>query len=141
MKNKKIIITIVFFASSLFLASFVLTLQNFSLLDSFRFVFGAFFVLFIPGFVWSFVLTRNNAEANLPVDQAGAENAETIGCVDRIILSFGLSFVMSPLTVFILSKIGIRITFLSCLFEILSLIIIGLAVILFQNKIIKNKNA
>jgi len=55
-----------------------------SILEGLRIFFGSVFVLFLPGFVWSYVFfVRRN-----------------IDWIERIALSFGLSIALVPLTVF-----------------------------------------
>lgn len=52
--------------------------------DIFRIIFGSIFVLFVPGFAWSYVFF----------------NRRKIDSIERIALSFGLSIALVPLTVF-----------------------------------------
>jgi len=53
-------------------------------LDVIRIIFGSIFVLFVPGFAWSYVFF----------------NRGKIDRVERVALSFGLSIALVPLTVF-----------------------------------------
>lgn len=52
--------------------------------EVFRIVFGSFYVLFLPGFAWSWVFFGR----------------DEIDWIERIALSFGLSIALVPLTVF-----------------------------------------
>jgi len=52
--------------------------------DIFRIIFGSIFVLFVPGFAWSYVFF----------------NRGKIDSIERLALSFGLSIALVPLTVF-----------------------------------------
>ena len=52
--------------------------------DVFRIIFGSIFVLFVPGFAWSYVFF----------------NRGKIDSIERLALSFGLSIALVPLTVF-----------------------------------------
>ena len=55
-----------------------------SILEGLRIFFGSVFILFVPGFAWSYVFfARKN-----------------IDWIERVALSFGLSIVLVPLTVF-----------------------------------------
>ncbi len=53
-------------------------------IDVIRIVFGSIFVLFVPGFAWSYVFFRNGG----------------IDWIERFALSFGLSIALVPLSVF-----------------------------------------
>ncbi len=68
-------------------------------LSLFRIVFGSVFVLFIPGFVWTYLFF----------------DRDEIDVVERIALSFGLSIALVPLSVFYLNYLfGVRITLVNC---------------------------
>jgi len=69
------------------------------LLSLFRIVFGSVFVLFIPGFAWTYLFF----------------DRDEIDVVERIALSFGLSIALVPLSVFYLNYLfGVRITLVNC---------------------------
>ena len=80
-----------------------------SILEGLRIFFGSVFVLFVPGFAWSYVFfARKN-----------------IDWIERVALSFGLSIALVPLTGFWLNWLfQIRITLLN-----ISLIVCGLTAI------------
>ena len=66
-------------------------------LDVLRIFFGAMFILFLPGFVWSFVFFKRE-----------------IDLVERLALSFGLSIAIVPSAVFWLNwLLHVRITLLN----------------------------
>ena len=68
-------------------------------LSLFRIVFGSVFVLFIPGFAWTYLFF----------------DRDEIDVVERIALSFGLSIALVPLSVFYLNYLfGVRITLVNC---------------------------
>lgn len=121
MSNKKVILGVLIFIAFVLIAVFALSFKL-TILESLRFVLGSVFILFLPGYVWSFVLLKKQNLAN------------------RIIISFGLSFVISPLLVFLLSKFGVKITLISSIVEILLLIVVGL-IILFVKEFAVNKHA
>jgi len=77
-----------------------------SVLEGFRIFFGLVFILFVPGFAWSYVFfARRN-----------------IDWIERVTLSVGLSIAVVPLTVFWLNWIfDVKITLLNT-----SLIVCGL---------------
>jgi len=86
--------------------------------QSFRIVFGTVYLLFLPGFVWSWVFWKKGE----------------IEWIERIVLSLALSIGIVPLTVFVLNKVGIKINLFNSIFEILILVIIATIVVAVQNK-------
>ena len=78
------------------------------LLTIIRIFFGSVFVLFIPGFVWTYVF----------FDQ------DEIDIIERFALSFGLSIALVPLAVFYLNYLlGIKITLINCIIIVFILIL------------------
>ncbi len=69
-----------------------------SILEGLRLFFGSVFILFLPGFAWSYIFfARKN-----------------IDWIERIALSFGLSIALVPLSVFWLNWLfQVKITFLN----------------------------
>ena len=69
-----------------------------SILEGLRIFFGAVFILFLPGFAWSYVFFAR----------------KSIEWIERVALSFGLSIALVPLTVFWINWLfQIRITLLN----------------------------
>jgi uncharacterized membrane protein len=86
-----------------------------SVLDGLRIFFSAIFILFLPGFMWSFVFFFK----------------KEIDWVERIALSFGLSIALVPLTVFWLNCIfHVRITLLNTCLVVCALTVIPVAYLL-----------
>jgi uncharacterized membrane protein len=74
-----------------------------------RIFFGSAFVLFIPGFVWTYIFFNQNE----------------IDMIERIALSFGLSIALVPLAVFYLNYLlGIKITLVNCSIIVVMIILI-----------------
>lgn len=74
-----------------------------------RIFIGSVFVLFIPGFVWTYMFFNRNE----------------IDMIERIALSFGLSIALVPLSVFYLNYLlGIKITLFNCSIIVVMLILI-----------------
>lgn len=70
-------------------------------------IFGSLFVLFLPGFAWSFVFFKK----------------EEIDWIERIALSFGLSIALVPLAVFWLNYfLGVKINRVNVSIVIIALI-------------------
>lgn len=79
------------------------------LIEVLRIVFGSFFVLFMPGFAWSFVFFVK----------------DEIDAIERIALSFGLSIAIIPLVIFYLNYLlGVKITLINSSIAILFLTLI-----------------
>ncbi len=84
-------------------------------LDVLKAVFGGIFILFLPGFIWSFVFFFKRE----------------IGWVERIALSIGLSIAIVPLTVFWLNWLfDVRITLLNTSLAVCALIVLPAAYLL-----------
>lgn len=86
-------------------------------IESFRIVFGSFFVLFLPGF---FIVELFFQEVDI---------------IEKIALSFALSIAIVPLTVFYLNLIGIKINTLNSVLTIIGVIIISFIVRFIIDKI------
>ena len=89
--------------------------------DSFRVVFGSIFVLFLPGFVWTFVFFSNKGE-------------KKVDLIERVALSFALSIAIVPLVVFYLNLIGLKISAWSSFIVVLLIVLIGAGVIWWRRK-------
>ncbi|MFA5173550.1 MAG: DUF1616 domain-containing protein [Candidatus Pacearchaeota archaeon] len=87
-------------------------------IESLRIVFGSIYVLFIPGFVISYIFFAK----------------DKIDWIERIALSFALSIAIVPLAVFYLNLIGIKINLLNSSLTILSIIIIVLIILRYKKK-------
>lgn len=98
------------------------------ILQSFRIVFGAVYLLFLPGFVWSWVFWKKGE----------------LDSIERFTLSLALSIAIVPLVVFLLNKVGVKINLLNSFLEVLGLLVSGIFIIILQNKKIfvkLNKNS
>lgn len=76
------------------------------ILNVLRIIFGSIFILFLPGYAWSFVFFKKGK----------------IDLIERIALSFGLSIALVPLIVFYLNyllKVKIDLTNISLVVAIL----------------------
>jgi len=119
---------------------------HFSLWLVWRIVFGTIFVLFVPGFVWSYVFfpRKNDRGREISANEKQSilfergrrgdrvENHEhPLDVIERITLSLALSMAMGPLLIFFLNKVGVKITTLAVLLEIISLIVAGLVTLFF----------
>ncbi len=74
---------------------------------------AAIFVLFLPGFVLSFAFFSK----------------KTIDSIERLALSFALSIAVVPLVVFYTNLIGIRITMLTVIIQIILVILVATLII------------
>ena len=82
-----------------------------------RIIFGSIYVLFIPGFIFTYVFFKK-------------EDKE-IDWLERITLSLALSIAIVPLTIFLFSLLGVGITTLTVFLEILLIIVLSLTWIFF----------
>ncbi len=120
MKNKPILYTI----AALILITIILTLAtSLTILDSFRIVFGSVYVLFLPGYIISFIFFPNK------------KKKKEIDIIERIALSFALSIAIVPLIIFYLNLIGMKINLLSTTLTILGIIIIAVIILKYLKKL------
>lgn len=110
--------------------------------DSFRIVFGALYVLFLPGFIISFIFfpKTKKFEEEENEDKIGNEEREkgSIDWLERSALSFALSIAIVPLVVFYLNLIGLKITLWNSFFTILGIILISSLILVWRIR--KSKN-
>ena len=93
-------------------------------LQALRIVFGSVYVLFLPGFILTYIFFPKKLNKN-----------ERIDWIERIALSFALSIAIVPLLMFYLNKIGIKINLLNSFLTILVIIIISLVIIIYKKRI------
>lgn len=82
-------------------------------IQSFRIVFGAVYLLFLPGFVWSWVFWKKGE----------------LDSIERFTLSLALSIAIVPLVVFFLNKVGVKINLVNSLIEISGIIIVAVIIL------------
>jgi uncharacterized membrane protein len=92
--------------------------------QSFRIIFGSFYVLFLPGVVLTFAFFKG----------------KEIDILERIALSFALSIAVVPLLVFYLNLIGMKINTLNVVLVIAFIILINLAIIYWREKKTKKES-
>lgn len=85
--------------------------------ESFRIIFGSIYVLFLPGFILSYIFFKHTNSSNT--------NSDSIDWLERIALSFALSIAVVPLAVFYLNLAGVKINLLNSSLTILGIIIIA----------------
>lgn len=91
---------------------------------AFRLVYGFLYLLFFPGFLWSYVFWRPNELNKIP----------------RLILALTISLAIVPLTVFTGYKIGIKINTITIFLEILFILAVGVIIISYQSLKKNNKS-
>lgn len=97
--------------------------------ESFRIVFGSVYVLFLPGFILSFVFFPKTKE----FDSKEREKGE-IDWIERIALSFALSIAIVPLAVFYLNLIGVKINLINSFLTILGIVVISLGLVYWKKR-------
>ena len=98
-------------------------------LESFRIVFGSIYVLFLPGFILSYVFFPKTKEFDSKREEKGE-----IDWIERIALSFALSIAVVPLVVFYLNLIGVKINLLDSFLTILGIIVVSFGVLWYKNR-------
>jgi hypothetical protein len=111
------------------ISAFVTIFTDISYLESLRIVFGSIYVLFLPGFILTFIF--------FPKTRPFEDNEKEKGSIDwieRIALSFALSIAIVPLAVFYLNLIGLKINLLNSFLTILGIIIISSVILYLKNR-------
>lgn len=133
-KNKSPIIAgFIIFGILLVLSVCLGLFTSLSMLDSFRIVFGSVYVLFIPGFIISFIFFQKTREFEEKKEEDKKEKG-AIDWLERIALSFALSIAIVPLLIFYFNLIGIKINVLNSSLIILGIIIVSLIILKIKNK-------
>jgi len=131
-KNKPLLwaLGIVITILILSLISFLIALfTELSYPESYRIIFGSIYVLFLPGFIISYLFFPKTKEFDSESKEKGA-----IDWIERIALSFALSIAIVPLAVFYLNLIGVKINLLNSFLTILGIIVISLGVLYWKGK-------
>lgn len=92
-----------------------------SYLESLRTVFGSIYVLFLPGFIISYIFFPKTKE----FESEDEKEKSAFDWIERIALSFALSIAIVPLAVFYLNLVGVKISFLNSFLTILGIIVIS----------------
>src|SRR3989344_9275248 len=127
-KGKTLIITIGSIIVLSLISLIITIFSSLSYLASFRIIFGSVYVLFLPGFILSFVFFPKTKEFD------SKENKGEIDWLERIALSFALSIAVVPLAVFYLNLIGIKINLLNSFLTILGIVLISFVILYYQNQ-------
>lgn len=103
---------------ALLIISLILTpLTKLTFLESIKTVFGAVFLLFLPGYLITYIFIKKN----------------DIDHIERIALGFALSIAIVPLLMFCLNLVGLKINLISSTL-VVSIIILITIIILLKNK-------
>ncbi len=163
-KNKSIkilciplgIVILILLAISIALTIFA----NMDILSSLRVTFGSLYVLFIPGFIISYIFfprTKEfkedsgnyisfSPESPMDISKKASDKINrnihdekdthkgSIDWIERIALSFALSIAIVSLVVFYLNLVGIKINLLNSFLTILGIIIVSLGILAYKNK-------
>ena len=125
MKTIKLSLVVLGLLALLFICLVLFT--NLGWLQSFRIVFGSIYVLFLPGFIISFIFFPETHEFDSWKEEKGA-----IDWIERIALSFALSIAIVPLAVFYLNLMGLRINLINSSLTIFGIIIISLGILYYK---------
>jgi len=140
--NRKIFIKrgVISFVILLFLSLLIGLFLSLRYLESLRIVFGSVYVLFLPGFILSYVFFPFSKQVDDNENLEDDENKEiAIDWIERCAISFALSIAIAPLVVFYLSLIGVEISLLNLILEILGIIVISLIALKFRLNRLKGK--
>ena len=126
--NKKYLKGIILVIDILIIISLVIGFSStLSHLEAFRIVFGSIYVLFLPGFILTYIFFKKTKEFE-------SKEKGAIDWIERIALSFALSIAVVPLVIFYLNLIGLKINTLNSSLTILGIIIISLIILRIINR-------
>jgi len=134
-KNKQWALGIIIVLAVLMIISVAISIfTSVSYLEAIRIIYGSVYVLFLPGFILSYLFFPKTRpfEEDKEKREKGA-----IDWIERIALSFALSIAVVPLSVFYLNLIGVKINLLNSFLTILGIIIVGSFILLYKNKKLK----
>lgn len=138
-KNKPLLIILCVLIAILALNIFSAILSlftNLSYFESLRIIFGSIYVLFLPGFIISYIFFPKTREFESGEDKKN-KKTDAVDWIERIALSFALSIAIVPLVVFYLNLIGLKINLLNSFLTILGIIIISSLILIWKAKKIK----
>ena len=96
---------------------------GFGIVPALRIVFGAVYVLFLPGFIVSFIFFPSQSKEEKSIDS-----------IERIAISSALSIAIVPLIIFYLNLVGLKINVVNSFLTILGIILVSLLIIFIINK-------
>ena len=126
--NKHVLSGLTLGAILLVLSGILAIFTDISLLESLRIFFGSVYVLFVPGYVISYIFFPKNKDFDSE-DKEGA-----IDWLERIALSFALSIAIVPLVVFYLNLAGVRISALNSAIIILVIILVSFGILKWKSR-------
>ncbi len=115
--KKKSIINALIVLGGLIVVALILGIQL-GLSQSFRLVFGSVFMLFLPGFIVTWILWGK----------------KTISPIERFVLSLVFSIAIVPLVVFLLNKTGVLITSANIIIIVAAILLIGGVILFYKYK-------
>lgn len=123
MANKKTIAVVSAVLALLVISAALVIFANLDFLQALRIVFGSIYVLFLPGFVISYIFFPRKETDSKKIDW-----------IERIALSFALSIAIVPLAVFYLNLIGLKINLLNSFLTILVILIISGVILVLRKR-------
>jgi uncharacterized membrane protein len=109
---------------ALLIVSLAITPTKLTFLESLRIVFGSVYILFLPGYLISYIFFKRKEVDHL----------------ERIALGFALSIAIVPLLIFYLNLIGLKINLINSTLTVLGIVIISIIILVYKkNEKAKNK--
>lgn len=132
-KNKWLLGIAIAIAALLIITLALTIFTKLGFFSAFRIIFGSVYVLFLPGFIISFIFFPKTREFD--TKEKGEEREKgAIDWIERIALSFALSIAIVPLVVFYLNLTGLRINLLNSFLTILGIIVAACVILAVKKK-------
>ncbi len=116
---------------SIFVLVFIsLCIAMFSMVEistSFKIVFGGAYILFLPGFILSYIFLSKTKKHN-------SKKKGALTWPERIALSIGISILLVPVVVFYLSLIGVEVNFLNSFITTSVIIFVCVGILVYEIK-------
>lgn len=132
----QIIATLIIIASLLIISTAIAIFAFQDFVSSLRIVFGSVYVLFLPGFLISYIFfpKTKQFEESKHQDKESKKEKGAIDWIERIALSFALSIAVVPLVIFYLNLIGLSINLLNSSLTILGILLISGIILYLRQK-------
>ena len=109
------------------ISSMIAMFSMIELLTSFKILFGGAYMLFLPGFILSYIFlskTKNPKEKS--------KKKGTLTWLERIALSIGISILLVPVVVFYLGLIGVEINVLNSFLTTSGIIVLCVGILIYE---------
>lgn len=132
--HKNVILVGIIIIALIIISAILALFSDLGYVESIRIVFGSVYVLFLPGFVISYIFFPRTIKFEGKNAKEQEHNKGSVDLIERIALSFALSIAIVPLAAFYLNLIGIKINLLNSFLTVLGIVVISIGILVHKNK-------